>query len=89
VTDGQEGFLVPPRDPEAIADRLRRLAADRKLLESMSASALARVDRIDGWGAYGRAAVALYVALARGKGLEVASPAAGSGAAARVAVNAA
>jgi glycosyltransferase involved in cell wall biosynthesis len=89
VTDGQEGFLVPPRDPEALADRLRRLAADRTLLESMSASALARVDGIDGWGAYGRAAVALYVALARAKGLEVAAPAAGSSAAARVAVNAA
>jgi len=89
VSDGREGFIVPLRDAEAIADRLLRLAVDRTLLESMSAAAVARVAGLDGWGAYGRAAVALYVALARAKGLDVAPPPALMDDAPRSSVNAA
>ncbi|MBU1910313.1 MAG: glycosyltransferase family 4 protein [Verrucomicrobia bacterium] len=42
VRDGVEGFIVPIRSPQDIADRLGRLAGDRELLVSMSAQAAVR-----------------------------------------------
>jgi glycosyltransferase involved in cell wall biosynthesis len=42
VQDGVEGFIVEPRDSEAIAAAIERLAADDQLREEMSAAALAR-----------------------------------------------
>lgn len=35
VRDGQNGFVIPPRDPEAIAERLRWLAANQSQLREM------------------------------------------------------
>jgi len=43
VDDGETGILVPPRDPRAIAEALRRLLADRSLRERMGAAGLVRV----------------------------------------------
>ena len=40
LTDGRDGFVVPIRDPDAIADRLARLAEDSDLLAAMSQAAL-------------------------------------------------
>ena len=45
VRDGVEGLIVPERNAEAIADALTRIAADRRLRESMSAAALAAATR--------------------------------------------
>jgi alpha-maltose-1-phosphate synthase len=36
----RDGYIVPIRDPEAIAQRIRELAADRDKLEAMSAAAI-------------------------------------------------
>lgn len=47
VRDGQEGFLVPPDDPEALAAAFATLAADPVLLPRMGAAARARV--LDGF----------------------------------------
>lgn len=66
--DGVEGFIVPARDPEAIADRLVRLHDDPALRSAMSEAALARVQAIGGWDSYGRAQIALFAALARARG---------------------
>ncbi|MGP8258800.1 MAG: glycosyltransferase family 4 protein [Acidobacteriaceae bacterium] len=52
-TDGIEGFIIPPRDPIALADRLQLLADDPALRERMSAAALARVRNLGGWDHYG------------------------------------
>jgi glycosyltransferase involved in cell wall biosynthesis len=35
LTDGQGGYLVPPRDPGALARRLRQLLADARLRETL------------------------------------------------------
>lgn len=45
VTDGVEGFVVPVRDPVAMAEALRKLALDPELRESMGVRARERVLR--------------------------------------------
>jgi glycosyltransferase involved in cell wall biosynthesis len=52
-SDGVEGFIVPIRDPIALADRLQRLADDPVLERSMREAALRRVRSIGGWKEYG------------------------------------
>ena len=45
VADGVEGFVVPVRDPAAMADAIVRLAGDRALMARMGTAARARVER--------------------------------------------
>lgn len=52
-TDGREGFIVPPREVQALADRLQQLADDPSLQQRMSAAALDRVQHLGGWNDYG------------------------------------
>jgi D-inositol-3-phosphate glycosyltransferase len=42
VVDGRTGYLVPPRDPEAVAERLAEMLGNPLLLKRMSECALAR-----------------------------------------------
>ncbi|ACO31358.1 MULTISPECIES: glycosyltransferase family 4 protein [Acidobacterium] len=51
--EGVEGFLVPIRSPQIIADRLQKLADDPLLQQQMRAAALARVQHLGGWEHYG------------------------------------
>lgn len=52
VSDGTDGFIVPARNGQALADAIVRLDEDRTLLESMSHAALAksRTFTIDRYG---------------------------------------
>ena len=43
VIDGYNGFLVPPRDPEQMADRIIRLLSDKQLYQTMAQNARKRV----------------------------------------------
>jgi glycosyltransferase involved in cell wall biosynthesis len=43
VRDGEDGFLVPAGDVDALAERLTRLAHDPELREQMGAAGRARV----------------------------------------------
>jgi alpha-maltose-1-phosphate synthase len=54
IEDGVEGWVVPIRDPDAIADRLRRLYDDRNLQREMSRAARAKAEQYP-WGRYGEA----------------------------------
>jgi glycosyltransferase involved in cell wall biosynthesis len=52
-TDGVEGFIVPIRNPAALADRMQRLADDPALQRSMRERSLEQVRGLGGWTAYG------------------------------------
>ncbi len=45
ITDGVDGWLVPPRDIDALVDRLRNAAANRDQLFAMGKAARARAER--------------------------------------------
>jgi glycosyltransferase involved in cell wall biosynthesis len=49
IRDGDNGFLVPPDDPELLAERLARLAGDRALLGRMGVRALASFEAHPTW----------------------------------------
>lgn len=61
--DGKEGFIVPIRDPQALAERLQRLVDEPDLRRRMAANALERVKRMGGWQDYGQRALSTYQAL--------------------------
>jgi glycosyltransferase involved in cell wall biosynthesis len=52
-TDGEEGFVIPIRDVDALVARMQALADDSQLQQRMSAAALARVTHLGGWSTYG------------------------------------
>ena len=52
-TNGVEGFIVPGRDPAALADAMQQLADDPALREGTSSAALERVKSLGGWNHYG------------------------------------
>jgi glycosyltransferase involved in cell wall biosynthesis len=54
-TDGVEGFIVPPRDAGALAERMTRFMDDPALRATMRQAALARAASIGGWDGYGDA----------------------------------
>jgi glycosyltransferase involved in cell wall biosynthesis len=58
--NGREGFIVPARDPEAIAHALTLLYQDRDLLHAMTQAARSRVEQIGGWDRYGAEIMALF-----------------------------
>jgi glycosyltransferase involved in cell wall biosynthesis len=49
IEDGKTGFLVPPNDPEALAQKISMLMEDRQLLRNMKANALMRVHALFTW----------------------------------------
>jgi glycosyltransferase involved in cell wall biosynthesis len=51
ITEGEDGFIVPIRDANAIAARLDQLATDRERLRAMSVAAHAKAARL-GWENY-------------------------------------
>lgn len=49
ISDGVQGFLIPPRSPDVLAERLARVHADRGLLKRMSKDARSRFDSLPTW----------------------------------------
>ncbi|HTV03943.1 MAG TPA: glycosyltransferase family 4 protein [Acidobacteriaceae bacterium] len=52
-SDGVEGFVVPIRSPEAITERLEKLAGDPDIHAKMRDATLKRVRNLGGWHSYG------------------------------------
>ncbi|MCC6312564.1 MAG: glycosyltransferase, partial [Thermomicrobiales bacterium] len=63
VRDGETGLLVPPRDPEALADRLALLLRDDARRERMGRAARARVLAHFTWDVVAERTAALYESL--------------------------
>jgi D-inositol-3-phosphate glycosyltransferase len=59
VQDGETGFLVPERDPEALADKLRHLVCDGDLRQRLGRQAAARA-RSFGWPVIAGQIVEIY-----------------------------
>lgn len=59
-SEGIEGFIVPIRDPDAIAERIARLLRRPDDREMMAQAALKRVAAIGGWDAYGHKVLSAY-----------------------------
>ena len=59
-TDGQEGFIVPIRDPEAIREKILYLYEHHDVREAMAQAARQRVQRLGGWEDYGNRMVSTY-----------------------------
>jgi len=66
VVDGQTGWLCARADPDALAERLREIAADgRAVCRARGAAARALADERFSWDAIARQTIALYGAVAR------------------------
>ncbi len=60
IADGEEGFIVPIRDVDALAERLQFMADHPIERAVMGRKALAKVQGFGGWHAYGENAMAIY-----------------------------
>jgi len=54
VTDGENGLLVPPGDPAALAGAIRRFLGDESLRASLSAAAAPSAERFSPERIYGQ-----------------------------------
>jgi D-inositol-3-phosphate glycosyltransferase len=63
VVDGETGFLVPPRDPKTLAERLRQILTDKELRERMGRAARARVEQEFTWQIVALRTASLYESL--------------------------
>ncbi len=59
-SDGIEGFVVPPRSPDAIRERIQWMLDNPERRREMGDAALRRVRKIGGWASYGRDCRAMY-----------------------------
>jgi glycosyltransferase involved in cell wall biosynthesis len=52
-TDGQQGYIVPDRDVDALTERMQQIADDPALQRRLSEAAILRVKTLGGWDHYG------------------------------------
>jgi glycosyltransferase involved in cell wall biosynthesis len=60
VADGESGFVVPPGDPAALADRLERLVTSPDLRRAFGEAGRARVARLFSTEAYVEGVLQVY-----------------------------
>jgi len=58
--DGGAGFLVPPRDPQALANAIKKLIDDEPLRRAMGAAGRARVEALFSWDVACRNMTSVY-----------------------------
>lgn len=63
VLDGETGYLVPPRDPQAVAARLAALSRDPALARRMGEAGMRRAYRDYTWRTVAEQAAAIYAAV--------------------------
>ena len=60
VLDGATGYLVPPNDPVALAERLNQICCSRRLAERLSSVAVRRAHMLFRWERVARSLATLY-----------------------------
>ncbi|UWP88868.1 glycosyltransferase [Aliiroseovarius crassostreae] len=68
VADGENGYVVPIRAPEFIAEKLEELATDPDRQRAMSKAALHSITRLGGWDVYGQRMIDLYAQALNARG---------------------
>ena len=63
IEDGVNGFIVPVGDPDAISQRIERLATDAELRRSMGDAAAKTAAGLNGWDDYTARALSAYRSL--------------------------
>ena len=63
VEDGETGYLVPPNDPAALAERMAMLFGDRQNMRDMRANCVRRVNEQFTWPKVTRSIAGLYEAV--------------------------
>lgn len=65
ILDGRTGFLVPPNDPVALAERLRELCCSPRLAEQFATASVRRAHVLFRWERVAQALAALYLDIER------------------------
>jgi phosphoheptose isomerase len=65
VENGVTGYLIPPNDPDALAERIFELLNDRDLLERMRVNAIKRVNTLFTWSKVAQKISVLYERILR------------------------
>jgi len=78
ISDGEDGLLVTPNDPEALASAIIRLLSDRQLRERLGANGYRKVERLYSSQAFDRKIAALYRSVRAGIPLEILPPVVGA-----------
>ncbi len=60
VADDKTGFLVPPKDPEALAEKIETLISNPSLCEKMGRQAVLRVNSLFTWACVARKMSSVY-----------------------------
>jgi glycosyltransferase involved in cell wall biosynthesis len=63
VVDGLTGIHVPPRDPESLAEGLKRLLDDRRLITSLGKAGVERVQHRYRWDRVAASTLSVYQSL--------------------------
>lgn len=75
VLDGLTGYLVPPNDPVALAERLNEICCSRRLAERFSGVAVRRAYALFRWERVSHSLAALYADVQASAGTPKSSPA--------------
>ncbi|MEN6450267.1 MAG: glycosyltransferase family 1 protein [Thermoguttaceae bacterium] len=67
VLDGRTGYLVPPKDPDALAERLAALFRRPRLMRRMGRAGIARVNRLFTWRGVANRLASVYEAVLDGR----------------------
>ncbi|OPY27288.1 MAG: Trehalose synthase [Methanocella sp. PtaU1.Bin125] len=67
VEDGVTGFLVPPADPEALAEKILALAGDDRRRAALGAASRERVERLFDWPVIARQYLSLIESLSEAR----------------------
>jgi glycosyltransferase involved in cell wall biosynthesis len=74
VLDGSTGYLVPPNDPVALAERLNEICSSRRLAERFSSVAVRRAYALFRWERIANTLAALYADVQMSQGRSGARP---------------